>query len=191
MATQRARPARAGSTGALSRARLRPDHGDGDRRAGRTHGADVLPVLRRQARGAVLGSGEPARALREDHRSRAGFRRADRRGRRGPGGRCPSVARAPRTRPAAPGRDCRNPGLQERELSKRASLATAMADALRGRGVPEPAASLAAEAGVIAFKTAFARWVDDPHEQDLARLIRQALDQLKATTAGTGSSVAD
>jgi AcrR family transcriptional regulator len=83
-----------------------------------------------------------------------------------------------------------NPGLQERELSKRASLATAMADALRGRGVPEPAASLAAEVGVIAFKTAFARWVDDPHEHDLARLIRQALDQLKAATAGTGSSVA-
>jgi hypothetical protein len=83
-----------------------------------------------------------------------------------------------------------NPGLQERELSKRAVLATAMADALRGRGVPEPAASLAAEVGVIAFKTAFARWVDDPHEQDLARLIRQALDQLKAAPAGTGSSVA-
>ncbi len=84
-----------------------------------------------------------------------------------------------------------NPGLQERELSKRAALASAMADALRGRGVPEPAASLAAEVGVIAFKTAFARWVDDPHQQDLARLIRQALDQLKAATAGTGSSVAD
>ena len=84
-----------------------------------------------------------------------------------------------------------NPGLQERELIKLASLASAMADALRGRGVPEPAASLAAEVGVIAFKTAFAQWVDDPHEQDLARLIRQALDQLKAATAGTGSSVAD
>jgi len=83
-----------------------------------------------------------------------------------------------------------NPRLQERELSKRAVLATAMADALRGRGVPEPAASLAAEVGVIAFKTAFTRWVDDPHEHDLARLIRQALDQLKAATAGTGSSVA-
>ena len=83
-----------------------------------------------------------------------------------------------------------NPGLQERELSKRAVLATAMADALRGRGVPEPGASLAAEVGVIAFKTAFARWVDDPHEHDLARLIRQALEQLKAATAGTGSSVA-
>ncbi len=80
-----------------------------------------------------------------------------------------------------------NPGLQERELLKRALLASAMADALRRRGVTDPTASLAAEVGVIAFGTAFARWVDDPHEQDLARLIRQVLDQLKAAMAGTGS----
>jgi hypothetical protein len=62
-----------------------------------------------------------------------------------------------------------------------------MAEALRRRGVTDPTASLAAEVGVIAFGTAFARWVDDPHEQDLARLIRQVLDQLKAAMAGTGS----
>ncbi len=60
-----------------------------------------------------------------------------------------------------------------------------MADALRRRGVTEPTASIAAEVGVIAFKTAYARWVDDPEEQDLSDLIRQVLDQLKATTAGT------
>ena len=78
-----------------------------------------------------------------------------------------------------------NPGLQERELLKRASLAAAMADALRQRGVTEPAASLAAEAGVIAFKTAFARWVSEPDEQDLPALIRESLDQLKVLTAGT------
>ena len=80
-----------------------------------------------------------------------------------------------------------NPGLQERELLKRASLASAMAEALRRRGVTDPTASLAAEVGIIAFGTAFARWVDDPHEQDLVRLIRQVLDQLKAAMAGTGS----
>src|SRR5947209_1260014 len=34
------------------------------------------------------------------------------------------------------------PGLQERELLKRTALASAMADALRRRGVPDPAASL-------------------------------------------------
>jgi AcrR family transcriptional regulator len=77
-----------------------------------------------------------------------------------------------------------NPGLQERELLKRAALASAMADALRRRGVPDPAASLAAEVGVIAFKTAYARWVSAPDEQDLSRLIRESLDQLKGITAG-------
>lgn len=77
-----------------------------------------------------------------------------------------------------------NPGLQERELLKRASLASAMADALRKRGVAEPAASLAAEAGIIAFKTAYARWVGEPEDQDLPTLIRDCLDQLKVLTAG-------
>jgi AcrR family transcriptional regulator len=77
-----------------------------------------------------------------------------------------------------------HPGLQERELLKHASLAAAMAGALRGRGVPEPAASLAAEAGVIAFKTAYARWVTEPGEPDLSQLIRESLDQLKLMTAG-------
>ena len=76
-----------------------------------------------------------------------------------------------------------NPELQERELAKRAALASAMADALRKRGVTDPTASLAAELGVIAFKIAYAQWISNPHEQDLARLIRQALDQLKAMTA--------
>ena len=77
-----------------------------------------------------------------------------------------------------------NPGLQERELLTLTSFAAAMADALRRRGVPDPAASLAAEVGVIAFKTAFARWVSAPDEQDLALLIREALDQLKVLIAG-------
>src|SRR5579859_1649214 len=40
-----------------------------------------------------------------------------------------------------------NPELRERELIKLASLASGMADALRRRGVTDPAASLAAEAG--------------------------------------------
>ena len=55
-----------------------------------------------------------------------------------------------------------NPRLQEREMLKRTALASAMADALRRRGVTDPAASLAAEVGVIAFKTAYARWHTSP-----------------------------
>ena len=77
-----------------------------------------------------------------------------------------------------------NPGLQERELLKRAALASAIAEALRRRGVVDPAARLAAEVGVIAFSAAFARWVSAPDEQDLAQLIRASLDQLKVMIAG-------
>jgi AcrR family transcriptional regulator len=77
-----------------------------------------------------------------------------------------------------------NPALQERELLKRSSLATAITEALHQRGVTEPTASLAAEVGQIAFHTAFARWVSAPDEQDFSRLIRAALDQVKLVTAG-------
>jgi hypothetical protein len=74
--------------------------------------------------------------------------------------------------------------LQERELIKLASLAAALAEALRQRGVNDPAASLTAEAGIAVFKVAFERWVDKPSQRDLPRLIRESLDELKAVTAG-------
>jgi AcrR family transcriptional regulator len=77
-----------------------------------------------------------------------------------------------------------NPELQERELIKLASLAAALADTLRQRGVEDPAASLTAEAGVAVFKIAFERWIDDTDQQDLRHLIRDSLDELKAVTAG-------
>ena len=74
--------------------------------------------------------------------------------------------------------------LQERELIKLASLAAALADALRQRGVSDPAASLTAEAGIAVFKVAFERYVEKTNEQDLPRLIRDSLDELRAVTAG-------
>ena len=56
-----------------------------------------------------------------------------------------------------------NRELQERELSKMATLAAALSSALRDRGVTEPAATLAAESGVTVFRLAFEAWVsDDP-----------------------------
>jgi AcrR family transcriptional regulator len=76
-----------------------------------------------------------------------------------------------------------NPSLQERELIKLASLASAIADALRQRGVTDPAASLTAEAGIAVLKVAFERWVTEITPQDLPRLIRESLDELKAVTA--------
>ncbi len=78
--------------------------------------------------------------------------------------------------------------LRERELIKLASLAAALAEALRRRGVEDPAASLTAEAGMAVFKVAFDRWVTETNQQDLPRLIRESLDELKAVTAGRWSS---
>jgi AcrR family transcriptional regulator len=77
-----------------------------------------------------------------------------------------------------------NTELQERELIKLASLASALAGALRRRGVSEPAASLTAEAGIAVFKIAFGLWIDGDSDQDLPRLIQESLDELKAVTAG-------
>jgi AcrR family transcriptional regulator len=77
-----------------------------------------------------------------------------------------------------------NPELQERELIKLASLASAMAGALRRRGVRDPAASLTAEAGIAVFKVAFERWISDPGQRDFPQLIRDSLGELRAVTAG-------
>jgi len=77
-----------------------------------------------------------------------------------------------------------NAELQERELIKLASLAAALADALRQRGVKDAAASLTAEAGIAVFRVAFGRWVAETNQRDLPRLMRESLDELKAVTAG-------
>jgi AcrR family transcriptional regulator len=82
-----------------------------------------------------------------------------------------------------------NTDLRERELIKLASYAAALAEALRQRGVKEPAASLTAEAGVTVFRVAFERWIQNtrPREKpDLPRLVRDSLAELKAVTATAG-----
>ncbi len=73
--------------------------------------------------------------------------------------------------------------LQERELIKLASLAAALAEALRRRGVEDPVASLTAEAGIAVFKVAFERYVDETNRQELPGLIRESLDELGSVTA--------
>jgi len=73
--------------------------------------------------------------------------------------------------------------LRERELIKLAALAAAVAGALRDRGVPEPAASLAAETGVAVFKVAFARWVSEPGQPDLPGIIRESMAEMRGVLA--------
>lgn len=75
-----------------------------------------------------------------------------------------------------------HPEVQERELIKMAGLAAAVRDALRGRGVAEPAASLAAEAGMAVFKVGFDRWVHAKKPGDLAGHVRAAADALATIT---------
>ena len=72
-----------------------------------------------------------------------------------------------------------NPELRERELSKFAALSAALAEALRGRGQPDPAATLTAEVGIAVFKVAFERWIDDTSDRDFPERIRQSLKELE------------
>ena len=76
-----------------------------------------------------------------------------------------------------------NPELRERELIKMASLADALAGALRQRGVVEPEARLAAEAGITVLRVAFEQWLSGPGDRGLATVMVDVLDQLKAVTA--------
>ncbi|RRR98244.1 TetR family transcriptional regulator [Glycomyces terrestris] len=75
-----------------------------------------------------------------------------------------------------------NAELREREAVKLAWLVDTLAAGLRRRGVAEPAASLAAEAGVAVFKVAHAQWVAEPEPRDLGELMRRALIELKSLT---------
>jgi AcrR family transcriptional regulator len=73
-----------------------------------------------------------------------------------------------------------NPSLQERELIKLASIAAAVADGLRERGVSDPDAGLIAELGVGAFRVAFGQWVATMDAPPLRTLIDEAFERMAA-----------
>jgi len=77
-----------------------------------------------------------------------------------------------------------NPELQERELVKLASLATVFAEALRRRGVQDPAAELTADAGIAVFRVAFDHWVRDDTDRDFARFVHEGIAELRVVAAG-------
>jgi AcrR family transcriptional regulator len=77
-----------------------------------------------------------------------------------------------------------NAELRERELIKMASLADALAQGLRERGVDEQDASLAAEAGVVVFRLSFERWISDSDPRELASIMQESIGQLNSLTAG-------
>ncbi len=79
-----------------------------------------------------------------------------------------------------------NPELHERELTKLAALAAALAGALRARGVSDPAAELTAEAGVAVFKVAFKRWVHADNDTTLTQTLRESFAELRHVTTHHG-----
>src|SRR6478609_7666409 len=84
-----------------------------------------------------------------------------------------------------------NDELRERELIKLATWATALADALRRRGVDDATARLAAEVGMAVFKAAFERWVATTRGPKLPELVQEALAGLSAlATAGSARTPA-
>jgi hypothetical protein len=82
-----------------------------------------------------------------------------------------------------------NAELRERELVKFAELAAVTAGALRDRGIPEPAASLAAETAIVVFKVARARWLSEPDQPDLPGILRESLAELKGVLTGESFTV--
>jgi hypothetical protein len=81
-----------------------------------------------------------------------------------------------------------NPALRERELHKLAGVAVAVAEALRARGIGEPAATLAAESGATVFGIAFAQWIREDEKRSLADIASDVLHELlNLTGTATGS----
>jgi AcrR family transcriptional regulator len=76
-----------------------------------------------------------------------------------------------------------NPSLQERELIKLANMSTAVAAALRERGIGEPAASLAAQSGIAVFHIGFAQWVHPENTREFAQIIAEGLAALKVVAS--------
>jgi AcrR family transcriptional regulator len=73
-----------------------------------------------------------------------------------------------------------NPELRERELAKLADYAAAISTALRQRGVGEPQATLAAEAGMTILRVALQRWAFGDEEEDLNAIMRDSVAELRA-----------
>jgi AcrR family transcriptional regulator len=81
-----------------------------------------------------------------------------------------------------------NPALQERELHKLAGLARTVAEALRARGIGEPAATLAAESGATVFGIAFAQWIREGETRSLADIASHVLRELLNLTGVRGAA---
>jgi AcrR family transcriptional regulator len=80
-----------------------------------------------------------------------------------------------------------NTEVQERGLLKRARIAGAISAALRARGADELTARLGAEVGMLAFRTAFERWMEADDGEPFALYAEAALNELQVRAAELGS----
>jgi AcrR family transcriptional regulator len=71
-----------------------------------------------------------------------------------------------------------NPPLQERELRKMSTLATALTTALRARGIPESISTLAAQTGITVFRVSFAQWIAAGSIRPMANIQRDVFAEL-------------
>jgi AcrR family transcriptional regulator len=83
-----------------------------------------------------------------------------------------------------------HPELQERELIKMMSLASAITSVLRQRGTSASAASLAAETSGAIVRVAFDHWARDAKNRSLTFHLRAARRQLEAVVGGAKARVA-
>jgi AcrR family transcriptional regulator len=79
-----------------------------------------------------------------------------------------------------------NAELKARDAMKTIGLASAITDAFMARGLPEAAAQLAGELGVLAFRRGYQRWTEDAPGSELATHTSAALAELKAASAALG-----
>lgn len=76
----------------------------------------------------------------------------------------------------------KNPALQEREAHKMTVLGTALADALRTRGVDDGAADVAARTSVMCFGIAFIRWIGEGQRKSFDDITTQVLREVAEMT---------
>jgi AcrR family transcriptional regulator len=71
-----------------------------------------------------------------------------------------------------------HPELRERELLKRHGITSAIAAALRSRGIEEPATTVAAELATLAFSQTIAAWAEPDNGEEFHAIARRMLRRL-------------
>ncbi|MGR6920233.1 TetR family transcriptional regulator [[Actinomadura] parvosata] len=82
-----------------------------------------------------------------------------------------------------------SPDLQERERTKLAAVAEALAAALRERGATTSEAKLVAQVGVAVFQSAFERWTDQPERADFTACVHETVTELASSLAPAAALV--